>query len=418
MHSISNMLTLVATLVLLGAGPAPGAQAASLQQQQRVAQNASAAEQHADPADPGKASVLESAFVRKTGRRGLDRLYNMKFAEAERAFTKITRRYPDHPVGPFLEALTTWWRVLLDLTDTSHDEQFYDQMGAVIERADAMLEENPESRDAMFFKSAALGFRGRLRSNRRQWLRSAYDAKRAMDYVFDLAGQNPQNADFAFGKGIYDYYAALIPERYAVAKPFMGLFPEGSKKRGLRALRRTATDGWFIQTEANYFLLQIQYRYEVNFQKSLQRVRWLRREHPNNPFFHNFEGRVYAKWGRWREARDIFDKVLTRHYAGRTGYNDHMAEIALYYMGRSHLIYDEYREALGYFVQLERLTSGEETGEESFYRTLGRLRQGMVYDALGEREAARQRYESVLEMEDHAEAHRRAEKFMEEAYGG
>lgn len=412
MRNISNRLALLAAFFLLAAASAAGAHAAPLQQR-------TAAVQQATPsADPSGESVLSDSFVRQEGRRGLDLLYDMKFAEAERVFEKIDRRYPNHPIGSFLEALSTWWQILLDLTDTSHDEAFYDQMAEVIDRADKMLDENPDSQDAAFFKSAALGFRGRLRSNRSQWLRSAYDAKRAMDYVFDLAEENPRSADFAFGKGIYDYYAALLPERYPVAKPFMGLFPNGSKERGLGALRRTAEDGWFIQTEANYFLLQINYRYEQDFSRSRERIRWLREEHPDNPFFHNFEGRVYAKWGRWRKAQDIFDTVLARHYAGRTGYNDHMAEIALYYMGRSHLVYDEYRKALNYFVQLERLTSSEEKGEESFFRTLGRLRQGMVYDALGQREAAKQRYRSVLEMADHADAQDRAEKFLEEPYGG
>jgi tetratricopeptide (TPR) repeat protein len=412
MRSISITLALFAALLLSVAVAAPVGRAAPLQQRAAPTATGRAAE-----GPPGE-SVLASAFVREQGRRGLDLLYDMKFDKAERVFARIDGRYPDHPVGPFLEALSTWWKILLDLTDESHDERFYDQMDEVIERSEEMLDEDPDDQDATFFKAAALGFRGRLRSNRRQWLRSAYDAKRAMDYTFALAESNPESADFAFGKAIYDYYAALLPERYPVAKPFMGLFPAGSKQRGLNALRRTANDGWFIQTEANYFLLQIQYRYEQNFRNSLRRVRWLRTEHPNNPFFHNFEGRVYAKWGRWRKAQEIFDAVLARHYAGRTGYNDHMAEIALYYLGRSHLVYDEYRQALRYFVDLERLTAGEEGGAETFYRTLGRLRQGMVYDALGERAAARQRYRSVRRMEDHAGAHERAEKFLEEAYDG
>lgn len=419
MRSMFNRLAFFATLlsvVCIGIAGGPGGAHAAPQSQRAAAAPAAGSGDRA--VGPPGASVLSDSFVRKQGRRGLNLLYDMKFAEAERIFERIDRRYPDHPVGPFLEALSTWWQILLDLTDTSHDDEFYRAMEEVIERSNEMLEENPDSRDASFFKGAALGFRGRLRSNRSQWLRSAYDAKRAMDHVLELAEENPRNADFAFGKGIYDYYAALLPEQYPVARPFMRLFPEGSKARGLQALRRTAEDGWFIQTEANYFLLQINYRYEEDFSASRRRIEWLREEHPNNPFFHNFEGRVYAKWGRWRKAQDIFDKVLTRHYAGRTGYNDHMAEVALYYMGRSHLVYDEYRDALNYFVDLERLTSGEEEGEESFYRTLGRLRQGMVYDALGEREAAKQRYRGVLDMEDYAGAHDRAEKFLEEPYEG
>lgn len=360
-------------------------------------------------------SVLDDPFVRRTGKRGLDLLYDMQFAEADAAFDRISRRYPDHPVGPFMNALSTWWQILLDLDDTSHDEAFMEQMETVIARADAMLEEDEDSFDAAFFKGAALGFRGRLRSNRGSWFRSAYDAKRAMDYVLDVADKAPQNDDFIFGKGIYDYYAAVLPERYPLAKPLMVFLPEGDRERGLEELRRTAEDGWYIQTEATYFLLQINYLYEEDFQRSRELVSWLRREHPKNPYFHNFEGRVYGRWGRWKQARSIFEDVLARYDAGDPGYNDAMAEQALYYTARSYMAYAEWRTALNHLARLEQLSA--RTDEDTYYKVLGRLRQGMVYDALGQRVIAEDRYRKVLDMDDHADSQNRAEKYLDEPYG-
>ena len=103
------------------------------------------------------ASLLDDPFVRTTGKDGLDHLYDLEFEAARALFNQIDERYPNHPIGPFLKGLNLWWKILLDLPDTSHDEAFYRQMNEVIDRCNALLDENPDHFDAAFFKGAALG---------------------------------------------------------------------------------------------------------------------------------------------------------------------------------------------------------------------------------------------------------------------
>ena len=208
----------------------------------------------AQPSGNGSASsndsVLDDPFVRSQAKQGLDLLYDMKFAEASRLFDQIDQRFPQHPIGPFLQALNTWWKILLDFSDTSHDATFNAAMEEVIDRSDRILKRDKQDFDAMFFKGAALGFRGRLRSNRREWFGAATDGKRAMDYVLGVAKKDPSNHDYIFGKGLYDYYAAVIPERYPFAKAITTFLPKGDRARGLAELERTASQGYYIQTEA------------------------------------------------------------------------------------------------------------------------------------------------------------------------
>jgi hypothetical protein len=49
---------------------------------------------------------------------------------------------------------------------------------------------------------------------------------------------------------------------------------------------------------------------------------------------------------------------------------------------------------------------------------MGRLRQGMTYDALGQRAVARQRYQEVLRMKEWASSHDRAERYLNRPYRG
>lgn len=362
------------------------------------------------------ASVLDDVVVQFQTKKGLDHLYNMEFEEARTMFEMIDEAHPNHPVGPFLLALNTWWEILIDLSDESHDDEFFAAMDEVIERSDRMLKRDSKNFDAMFFKGAALGFRGRLRSNRGDWFRSAKDGLRAMDYVLGIAKRDPTNADYAFGEGIYDYYAAAIPQKYPYVKPVMIFFPNGDKERGIRKLERTANHGTFIQTEAAYFLLQIYYLFERDYEKSRYYATWLRERHPKNAFFHTFEGRVYAKWGQWSKVESVFSDVLERYKARQTGYNAAAAEQALYYLARSHMAYGKYDDALAYLGSLKAL--GARDSEYSYFEVLGRLREGMALDAKGNREGAVSAYRQVLTMKDWSGAHDRAKRYLERPYMG
>lgn len=402
------ILGMVAVLGGLGARPA-------------AAQDPSPAAYAADTASAAAypaSSILSDPFVQNEGQRGLELLYNMQFEEADTIFQAISRRYPNHPIAPFLEGLNIWWNhIMLNLPDTSHDDAFLAAMDEVIARCEALLEDDPDHLDALFLRGAALGFRARLHSNRENWLKAVMDGRKAIGDVRKVGELAPGNPDYVFGKGMYDYYAAIIPEEYAFARAVMIFLPDGNRERGLEQLRRAARHGQFIQTEAVYFLLQIHYLYENDFAQSQQYVTWLREHYPDNPYFHSYEGRLYARWGRWNRAARVYRAVLDRFQQRAPGYNRFFAQQALYFLARYQMRNDAYADALDYLVKLDALSAGG-ADQRDPYRALGRLRQGMVYDALGKREAAVQRYREVLEMDDAHGSHDRAEQYLDAPYGG
>ena len=361
-------------------------------------------------------SVLEDPFVRERAGAGLTLLYDMQFEEATAHFEAISKRYRNHPVGPFLLALTLWWEILLDLSDTQHDEAFYVAMTRVIERSNEMLEQDRNNFDAMFFKGIALGFRGRLRSNRREWIRAASDGKRAMNYVLAVADVDSTNDDYVFGRGLYDYYAAVIPRRYPFVRPITSFLPKGDRARGLAALARSATRGYYVRTEAAYFLLQIYYVYESDFAKSIEYATMLRQRHPGNPFFHTIEGRVYARWEDWATSEYIFRDILQRYLDNQPGYNAAAAEQALYYLARAQMVFENYKAAARYLLQLKALSARLE--DDTYFKVMGRLLQGMVHDALGQRVRAEDYYRQVLSMRAWGSSHTQAKRYLDASFGG
>ncbi len=372
----------------------------------------SATTAHAQPrAGAQYDSVLDDPFVAVRAEVGLNLVYDMRFDEANLVFSEVDKKYPDHPIGPFLKALTTWWKILLDLSDNAYDARFYAAMDEVIRRSDRLLARDKNDFDAMFFKGAALGFRGRLRSNRGDWFKAGLDGKRAMDYVLSVARKHPGNHDYIFGKGIYDYYADVVPERYPFTKPIMVFFPRGNRLLGIRELERTASRGRFLQTEAAYFLLQIYYLFENDREKTFYYADLLRKKHPNNPFFHAFQARVQYRWGEWDKAEESFERIIRAFREKKPGYNQAAAEQSFYYIARIRMNMGLYADAMANLSQLERLTRERPT--DTYFKVWGLLRQGMALDALGNRTRAVEAYRQVLRMKNWGDAHETARRYLD-----
>ncbi|NTW50786.1 MAG: hypothetical protein HGB19_13855, partial [Chlorobiales bacterium] len=172
-------------------------------------------------------------------KEGIDYVYNLDFDKASPIFEKIKKDDPKSPVGYFFEGMVLWWQIMLDLQNTAHDDAFYEKMEKVIDVCDERLERDAEDAEALFFKSGALGFRGRLRANRGSWLKAAGDGKDALPIVKKLMKMNTNNNDLLFGLALYNYYAEVIPEKYPILKPFALLFPKGDKKKGIQQLQIT-----------------------------------------------------------------------------------------------------------------------------------------------------------------------------------
>ena len=193
---------------------------------------------------------------------GIKQIYGIKFLQADTTFKRIISDYPGKPAGRFFLAMIDWWKIILDPDNESYDDSFYQKLNAVIDQCDELLDKNPENIDALFFKGGAIGFRGRLRAYRESWLKAAGDGREALPIVEEAAKLNPKNVDVKLGFGIYNYYVAVLPEKYSALKPIMLFFPGGNKKRGIEDLEYVARDGKYAKYEARYFLMNIFYHYE------------------------------------------------------------------------------------------------------------------------------------------------------------
>ncbi len=349
--------------------------------------------------------------------RGINAVYNLEFEKAETEFSLLAKNYPSHPAGKFFLAMIDWWKILMTIDDESRDAAFIQKMDEVIELCDSLLDVNENDVSALFFKGGALGFQGRLRANRSSWIKAANDGRLALPIVQKAYKIAPDNYDILLGIGIYNYYAATIPEKYPIVKPVMVFFPTGDKQKGIEQLTIASEKAKFASLEAKYFLLQLSYNYERLYDRALELSTSLYKQFPNNVVFHRYVGRSTFVLGKYAEAQSLFLDILSKCENKQRGYSLYAKREALYYLGMISMNITDYDGSLKYFYQCDELSRELDVEEQSAFMTMANLRIGMIYDMQKKRNYAIMQYQKVQRLTKFENSHELAQQYLKKPYG-
>lgn len=362
------------------------------------------------------AQVPDDPAFEAAVQRGITAVYSLEFEQADREFATLVRLQPSHPAGPFFQAMVLWWRIMVDLDDRQYDGQFYASLERVVAMCDSMLDLNEDDLDAVFFKGGAIGFEGRLRFHRDDWIGAANAGRQALPLVRRAAELDPHNMDVLLGAGIYNYYAGVIPEEYPVVKPLLLFIPSGDRAKGLEQLTLASQKARYAAVETSYFLMQIYYSYERDYAKALALARSLHERFPGNMVFHKYVGRCLVTMGNYQHAGEVFRGIRGKAQQGVRGYTAAVEREAEYYLGVCATQGGLLDEALTHLYRCDELSRRLDVKEPSGFMTMTNLKIGMVYDLQGKRDLARRQYTKVLGLKQYKDAHQQAERYLTTPY--
>ena len=348
--------------------------------------------------------------------RGIDLIYNLRFEEAECHFQAIVEAEPDNPLGYFFRAMISWWRILIDLADKTHDAEFYARLQQCIEVCDRRLAKDPMDFDAILFKGGAIGFRGRLRGDRKQYVRAARDGLRCLPLLKKSRQLEPTNKDILFGQGLYHYFAEVMPQRHRILRPIMAFLPDGDRLLGIQQLKEVAREGAYARVEAAYFLGQIYQIFEKENRNALPYFEELYARYPDNAIFHRYAARLMVELGRWRSGVALYEEYVRRGLVGQTGYHRHGRLEAHYYLGKHAYFEQCYPQAADHLAATDRLAAGSERKRDLAFAALANLLLGQVHDLAGRRKEAVFRYQRVRRLPNYADSRQRAKHYLHAPY--
>jgi len=365
---------------------------------------------------PSHGQVQADSAFDVIARQGINEVYNLEFEKADEEFARLIRISPNRPAGYFLRAMVLWWRITIDIDNDQYDQEFFDALDRVVDMCDSILDRNDNDIDAIFFKGGAIGFKGRLKFHRDNYLAAANAGRQALPLVQEAMQLDPRNYDILLGAGIYNYYADVIPQAYPYLKPVLLFIPPGDKKKGIEQLKSTWQHGRYASTEAAYFLMQLYFYYEKDYTQALTIAQNLHGRYPNNILFYKFLGRCHVMVNNWRMVQQVFGDIAARAQKNQRGYNAVAEREAEYYLGQFEMNLKQFDDALRHFYRCDEMSRTLDRSGPSGFMVMANLRIGNTLDLQGKRDIAVKQYQKVAGWKDYKGSVSLAEQYMKTPY--
>lgn len=324
--------------------------------------------------------LINDPQFRPDAKAAVDSIYNFNFSGAEKAIGSWKKKYPEHPLWMLFEGMQFWWQVLSDLEDTSHDEQFFEMMKRVDYEAGKLLHRQPDHADGLIIRAIANGYMARQHANRSEWLTSINYGRKAMNAHQYLMNLQPDLDDLKLAEGLKGYYLAHIPEKYPVVKTVSWALPEGDKEQGLKLIREASEKAIFASAEAHYFLGNINFNYEKNYDIAVQHFEKLQAKYLRNNYYVRILVRNYYRLQQYDKALGIINETLQRWEANNLPYQNVLQEELWTWKGRILEKRDENERALEFYKKAFANSSElPKAQSRSFYSVSGYLAGKLLY---------------------------------------
>lgn len=244
-------------------------------------------------------NLSDNSIALDLATRSLDKMYNFENVESKSLADKLEEVLPGHPASTFLHFLNYYWNSAPGGPD---DNKFQFYLRETLARADKLLDKDKNNEEGIFFKLAAHGYLSQYYAEENSNLKALKEAKNA--YSFMKTGFNllDKSSDFYYTTGLYNYYREQFPESHPVYKPFMWVFANGDKAKGIKQLEKASKEALFTKTEALHYVSNIYLHYEKMPAKAEQFAAKLVRKYPGNHFYRSLYVEILLDLGKFSEA--------------------------------------------------------------------------------------------------------------------
>jgi tetratricopeptide (TPR) repeat protein len=245
--------------------------------------------------------------------RAVEQIYEGNPDAALVAAAGFEKQHPEEPLGYLLEAEARWWKLycaeseirygmveVWKLPKEPEDPPYLDAARKAVELAEAELEKG-ESARAELWAGMAYALEARIYGLRDERRETAHAGVRAREHLLKASELDPALADAYTGLGLYNYYVDALSPLVKLLRFFLGI-PGGSKKEGVRQLRRAMEQGQLTAVEARFYLAKNLRTYDQKYAEALKVAQPLLHNYPQNPIFLLLVANLEMELGRRKQA--------------------------------------------------------------------------------------------------------------------
>ena len=221
-----------------------------------------------------------SAQTIESVRKGIELMYNLDYAGAQKIFDQIKADNPESPVGYGMTAINAFHHMLFasrnlavyaygipapidrevpaSLSNTPEVKRFQDANRTLEEFCDKLLQKNPEDALALYFKSMSYeNLTTQVMIYDRKWMRVKEYAKTADKLSQKTLSLDPTLIDAKLSNATIEYVVGSLNLVYRFAlRVFFGL--KGDKEAAVEKLREVGEKGIYRSTDAKVVLAYLE----------------------------------------------------------------------------------------------------------------------------------------------------------------
>jgi tetratricopeptide (TPR) repeat protein len=340
--------------------------------------------------------------------RGFNELYNGDYDPAIRDFTQLRNQYPDDPFpSNYLlaaELFKELYRIGALDTETYSSESFlssrvrrpldmaaqkriFELIARVESLCNARLQKNPNDIDALYARGVARGFRATyMGMAEKSWMaaiRSALSARRDHERVLEI---DPSYLDAKMTVGIHLYIIGSLNWAGRMAVALVGV--TGNRQKGLEYLREVSRSNGTSSNDAA-MALSLFLRREQRYAEALKLVERISREYPRNFLLAVEYAHLLNAAGHGPQAIAQYREVLEEGREGK--FSAFQPETAAWGLGISLRGQHEFEQAAAAFDLVTTIH-----GADPLLIDRATVAAGEMYDTLGRRDEAVERYRRVI----------------------
>ena len=309
-------------------------------------------------------AAAPAAGIAAAEEAGAQYLFDYDFDDALRTYRELGERFPEHPSGPYNAAVTIWTRLAQRSNavrgPSLRNDRFFSQDGRpeptaeeeaafrgqleeAQRRAEALLERDPDHREALYHLGAAEALdAGWAVIVNRAWFRATRAIRRAVGRHRRLQALDPGFRDAYVIPGTYVYSIARLPRALRMIAFLFGM--RGDLEGGLDGIRITADEGRRARW-GSLWTYELLMQREGREDEALAAIRRLRGRFPKNPDFALDEITVLTALGEFEAVRALGEEAIERREAGFGNYHLMLPGLAEAGLGEALLFAERWEEA-------------------------------------------------------------------------
>jgi tetratricopeptide (TPR) repeat protein len=290
-------------------------------------------------------ALLVAAFVGSSAphdeafRAGLDLFYDGSTHAALERLAATAAAHPDDPLGPYYRALALCWLIEQRGGDAPELEaEFGRHLDRAVGLAERRLRRDAQDLRARLGRGGAHALRSRLALFRGQRRSGARDAVKMREDLLAVHRLDPSSLEAAFGIGLYDYYADVLPRFLKIVRFFLWV-PGGDRERGLARIEEVSRSRAVHRVEALAQLYEIHAYYERRPDPALAAIRELRERYPGSPLWAlRLAEHLRDRMGLYAESAEVSREVLRAAEERRPNHAPVVGAMARVFLGEALLL--------------------------------------------------------------------------------